>query len=255
MPPLIFKHEKMGLVRVLAAMSVLIASVSACGKSDGSVHAAVHAVNYSASELTYRIQDPHDSDNVAGGESIGPFSAGGTVCCYTLPRIWTSGMAIQIVASRLDPVHVRENAPGLHSSVLVEVPQYSSGKTGDLWLIVAPDGKMSLVLSHVQPDHPDWPGQPKGWPIPSDEYRTGVNFIRLQRARGDVALFQTFLKELESDPGKHAAEAWEDAMKYEPEMKNKFLGADDPKFRERIRTEYMEGLQRAKGRLRDLEGQ
>lgn len=250
---LIFKRKTVVIAHLLTGICVLGTSISACGKSDNSVAVGIHAVNYSASELTYRLEDPQDSHNVAGGESIGPFSAGGTVCCYRLPKIWRSDMAVRVVTNRLGSVHVSEDEPGPSVSELVKIPRYLGGKAGELWLIVASDGKRSLVLSELQPDHPGWPGQIKGWPIPSAEYKNEIRSIHLQRARSNVALYQTFLKELESDPDRHAVEAWEDALKYEPEMKSKFSGPDDPKFRDHVRSEYTEGLARSKARLRTLE--
>jgi hypothetical protein len=36
---------------------------------------------------------------------------------------------------------------------------------GELWVLRGADGSMSVVSSDFQPDHPNWPGRVKDWPV------------------------------------------------------------------------------------------
>jgi hypothetical protein len=60
------------------------------------------------------------------------------------------------------------------------------------------------------------------------------------------------LDELEKKPGLRANEDWEVAKEYDRESIKGFSGPDDPKYREKLRKEYTEGLERSKRLLTDV---
>jgi Protein of unknown function (DUF3304) len=76
--------------RLLAACLLAVSVFSGCGKSTVSVD--IHGLNYSGIEFSYMLVDPDGPDNSSVGEHIDPFAAGGTTCCYPLPKQWRPGI-------------------------------------------------------------------------------------------------------------------------------------------------------------------
>src|SRR4051812_32294869 len=73
---------------------------------DGTVPVSIHAVNYSGDNFSYILADPSDGTNKGGGETVGPYEAGGIMCCYSLPRTWHPGIQIRVQvvhSARLSP--------------------------------------------------------------------------------------------------------------------------------------------------------
>ena len=68
--------------------------LAACQRSP--VGVPVHAVNYTEDEATYRIIDPENTENRAGGETINSYGAGGLMCCYTVPEKWQPGIKVEL---------------------------------------------------------------------------------------------------------------------------------------------------------------
>ncbi|RYF41926.1 MAG: DUF3304 domain-containing protein, partial [Cytophagaceae bacterium] len=81
---------------------------------------AIHAVNYSNQEFEYVLQDPAVPENSAGGEGIGRFAAGGTMCCYSLPKKWRPGLQTKINYTYYLPEDAQGNAPAVRKSALVD---------------------------------------------------------------------------------------------------------------------------------------
>jgi hypothetical protein len=63
------------------------------------------------------------------------------------------------------------------TSQIVEVPPYVDSKVGEIRVVRATDGTLSIVSSDYQPDHEKWPGRINCWPLLALEYR---------RARSDL---------------------------------------------------------------------
>ena len=274
MKPLIsyFRTLRLALVTLLC-LQVL----TACAKG-GVASVNIHGVNYTGREFSYRIEDPSNPDNHGGGELVDAYSAGGTLCCYELPRTWRPGITLQVHTIRWKDKpddDVRTPREEIRQSQVVEVPQYK-GKPGELWVLLQADGRVAVVSSDVQPDHPDWPGAIKGWPVPSVEFMRKQADVYIEDAESWVRSTQETLVELETSPGKLAKEIWDDrqeliaryakfldanrqsisnaqddAKKYRDQL-SKFTGPEDPRFIESLKRENREYLEVFKKRLARL---
>lgn len=243
--------------------------MTACSKSS-TVSVGIHGVNYSGEEITYSIEDPAKPDNRGGGENLTPYAAGGTLCCYDLPRTWQPGIKVQINLTRYLPRKEDGTLPEVKETHTVEVPSYANGKPGELWVLRNADGSVSALSTDYQPDHEKWPGLVKGWPVPSLEYQRKRWDLYIEHAEGGVRLHKKLLDELENSPDARANDAWEfaakDAARYVEGMQNdanrfakeskeliaRYRGPTDPGFREWLRQDYEEGLRRSELQLKEL---
>jgi hypothetical protein len=223
----------------------------ACAKPTLDVGVNVHAVNYSRQTFSYYFIDP-DPKTDGVGELIEPFSAGGTTCCFSLPKKWRPGIKVQIYSKHWLPRLTDGSLPTVEKIYSVEVPRYPDGKPGELWVLRATDGSLSVISSDFQPDHPKWPGKVKGWPVPSREYQLERWELLKEHEEGGVRLFNSLLDELTREPEKHARESWEFAVEHEPASIKGFSGPDDPNYIISLKKEYEEGLQRSKKWLQDI---
>jgi len=264
-------------IRVLRLALVALLSLhllTACAKG-GVAGVNIHGVNYTDREFSYRVEDPTNPKNHGGGEMVDAYSAGGTLCCYELPRKWRPGIQIQVHTIRwkdkLD-ADVRVPREEIREAHLVEVPPYK-GKPGELWVLLQADGRVAVVSSDVQPDHPDWPGAIKGWPVPSVEFMRKQWDMYIKVEEGDVKSFQEYLVELETSPAEMAKREWnqrqeeiadfafrtrknltqrEKEAQKSREQLSKFTGPEDPGFIELLKNEYREALGRNQRDLDEL---
>ena len=236
----------------------------------------VLGVNYTEREFTYRLQDPSNPKNAAGGEMIDSFSAGGVHCCYELPKQWRPGIKVRILTTEWEVLSPPQNSQALkeiRNSVEAEVPDYVDGKPGDLWVVRSADGSFGVVSSSYQPDHVKWPGKIKGWPVPSVEYRRVLWDQQIEHQTGVVELAQRKLSELRNSPEVTAMKRWayikENASGYDPAKKfnnptwrakmenyeiiQRFSGPDDPGFVKWLTQDYEEWLARSKADLRQAQ--
>jgi hypothetical protein len=225
--------------------------VTACAKSPAPV--SVHGVNYSGETFSYVVTDPRNAKNTAGGELIEPYAAGGTMCCYELPKKWRPGLTISIQSThwvgKLDDNTLRDVA----TTHLVEIPRYSDGKPGEIWVLRAGNGSMSVISSDFQPDHPKWPGQVKGWPVPSLEHQRTRWGLYINHQKQGVAVYEDLISELNSSPEVRARDAWDFALKNDKDTIKGYTGPEDEKYRESLRRRYEDGLMHAQRQLQQLE--
>lgn len=239
------KFEKWRVV--FAVVALCAPMLVACAKSG--VPVPIHGVNHRAEEFSYVLVDPLDAANTGGGELIEPFSAGGTMCCYTLPAKWRPGIKVEIRETHPLPKLPDGTLPEVTKKYVLEVPKYVGGKAGELWVIRAPDGNMDIVSSNYQPDHPKWPGKIKGWPVPSLEYQRARQDLYIKEAQSNVELYISSLQELKSNPGAHARGEWSMSMKYEPATLKGYTGPDDPEYLEMLKKSYESSLVNARKKL------
>ena len=236
---------------LLILVSMLGASLlSGCQKSTVDVN--LHGVNYTDNSFTYVVLDPENPAGGAGGELIDPFGAGGTMCCAKLPRKWQPGIKLQIRTTQYlqqRPAETVVEAKKLH---VVEVPKYIDGTPGELWVLLNADESVTVVSSDLQPDHAQWPGKVKGWPVPSLAYRRERWELLRKHEEMYVKIYLDSLKELRENPEKYAQEAWEYAQKNKPSDLIDFSGPSDPKYRELLRRQNEEGLTLSKRLLKNV---
>ena len=233
---------RLGLHRALASVVLIVPMLAACARSegapDGRVPVAVHGVNYTAEEFGYVLIDPLDKENRAGEEAIIAYGAGGTVCCFNLPKQWRPGLKVEVRATKWLPRTPEHVLRSVKQSIVLDLPNYEQGKVAELWVLRTTDDEYSIVISNFQPDHPQWPGKIKGWPVPSVEYLRIIHARVLKEALSDVALSESSLEDLENRPVEHAKEMWEHRMLNEANALKALKGPGDPAFLAMLREEY-----------------
>ncbi|QJD93557.1 DUF3304 domain-containing protein [Duganella dendranthematis] len=151
-----------------------------------SLGASVRSINYSGKEVALSVVDPLNRLNHGGGDSLNPYSMGGTICCFGIPPEWHPGYQV-IVEYNLYPDQTWHKQ-------LVDVPPYPEGIAGDIWLTMHEDGRAEAVVSNFGPTRPEWPGRVKGSPVPSESYIAKVRADRLNTQKGMLAAMEQALK-------------------------------------------------------------
>jgi hypothetical protein len=236
---------------VLACL-LIHSTLTACDRST-KVDVSLHGVNYTVDTFSYSVKDPaHKDQPGTGGELIDPYAAGGTTCCATLPRTWRAGIQLQVNATHWVDRKSEDGLLEVKETYLVEVPQYPDGKPGELWVLRMPDGKVDIVSSDFQPDHPNWPGKIKGWPVPSLEYRQERWKIIFHHELSGIDNALELLDELANDPQGRAKQAWEHAEQYDRESIKGLSGPDDPRYIVQLKNRYEASLEYSRGRVKQV---
>lgn len=237
----------------LSALVLLLGS-AACSSAPKQLGLPVVGVNYTDFDYSMSVYDTARADNRVSSGELTPFSAGGQMCCFDLPRQWQPGMKLKVRSYK----GVSEGGKWVRDDVteqLVEVPRYEPGELGTLWLLQFADGRVEVLNSMVSPEHPQWTGSVKGWPKPSLAYRTKIWKIYYEDAAEAVALYQRLLKRMGLEPEVVAQEQWSTYSRYSPESISGFKGPADPNYLRHLSDQYSEGLERTKARLQKLESE
>lgn len=240
------------MIRVLLLLASMLGASLLAGCEKSTVSVNLHGVNYTDNSFSYVVMDPENPAGGGGGELIDPFGAGGTMCCAKLPRKWQPGTKLQIQTIQYlqqRPAETVVEAKKLH---VVEVPKYIDGTPGELWVLLNADNSVSVVSSDLQPDHAQWPGKIKGWPVPSIEYQRERWELLRKHEEMYVRLYLESLAENAKNPDKYAQEAWEYDEKNEPKALRNFSGPSDQKYREMLRKRDEEGLELSKKLLKNV---
>lgn len=241
--------------KVLIAGCLLLPILSACGRPGRSASAdvpvSIHAVNYSDEEFEYFLADPLNESNRGGGEGIGRYAAGGTMCCYSLPKNWHAGLTVKLDYKLYFPNPSGGNIQTSKEAAVIDIPQYVNPE--EVWVVRDAKGGMSIVLSNFQPDHSQWPGKVKGWPVPSLAYHRERADIYITNARGAVEAIQELSDDMEKAPAKTAKEMWEFSEKYDREAILGYTGYEDKRYQDFLIKDFRESLARSKDTLKDLE--
>ncbi len=231
--------------------------LTACAKPDASgsnpklISAPIHGVNYTAEPFKFIVVDPLDAENSGGGETVNPYGAGGSMCCYALPATWRPGLIVEVHETYWSSQKTEAIPSHVKKKHVVEVPSYRGGEVGALWVLREPGGKISVLSSGLQPDHKNWTGNTKGWPIPSLEYRRSLHDSAIAEAQSTVDLFVSSLEELREKPDVHALEEWNASRQHRPERTLLYKGPGDPAFRLMLKRDYESEVVLAKKQLED----
>ena len=242
-----------------AIRSLLIATVGilgtpilvACAKP-APLGVEIHAVNYSGDDFSYVLVDPSNPKTASGGETIAPFAAGGTVCCFALPKKWHPGIMVEIRTTQWLRRLPDGTLPEVKKTEVVEVPPYAEGVAGEMWVLRLPDGAMSVLSSNFQPDHPKWPGKIKGWPVPSIEFRREYWELLKKHEEGGVEDYLALLRDVEKNPQEVAKQFWETGQKYDEAAIKEFSGPDDPRYIVYLKHKFDRGLEQSRFLLDQL---
>ena len=236
---------------------LLLCGCSARGESGASrsgdrVSVSIHGVTYTADPFEFSVVDPRDEKNNGGGEHIGPYAAGGIVCCFKLPAKWSPGTVIEVESRHWVSTGNGEEISAIEKKHAVELPAYANGKAGELWVLRRSDGGIDIVSSDLQPDHPQWPGNIKGWPVPSREFMLERWELERKLAELNVRDYQESIVELSRSPKSELQLAWaSDKIHAWDEIKG-FSGLEDPAYIRYVEKRYAEGLRRSQYRLEQI---
>ena len=241
--------------KILIAGLLFLPILSACGRPSGPVSSdvsvSVHAVNYSNEEFRYTLEDPQNQSNRGGGEAIGRFAAGGTMCCYSLPKKWQPGMKVKLDYELYFPDPTGGRARKTRNAEVVAVPQYINPE--ELWLVRSARGDMSIVLSNFQPDHPKWPGSVKGWPVPTLAYHRERADIYIRESKGYIQALEELSEEMQRIPDETAKGMWELAEKYNRKSIVGYAGYGDKKYQKFLIDDFDKSLAEEKISLKNIE--
>ncbi|MEN3112150.1 DUF3304 domain-containing protein [Uliginosibacterium paludis] len=117
--------------------------------------AYVDVINYNHDHnFGYSVVDRTVSDGqtISGG-AVWPLASGGSVnCCIQLPDAWRPGLKLLLTWDD----YIKHDLQG-HFERELEIPAYQS--PGNLYVVFGPDRQPELIVSRVEPGHPDWPGK------------------------------------------------------------------------------------------------
>jgi hypothetical protein len=240
-------------------LSILPILLTACAvftpstaTSSNGVSVSLHGVNYTGESFQYVVADPKDPSNSGGGEHVSPFSAGGTMCCYQLPKRWAPGIQVQVQATYWTENGPEKKLEEITQVHMVELPRFPDREVGALWVLRTKEGAIELVFSNVRPDHPDWPGRVKGWPEPSLEYRSERWELYRRSAQGSVDLYKSLLSKLQSNPQQRLRESWEHLKNRRSAEISEFTGSEDPAFAAYLKGRYINELKSSKLQLENV---
>ena len=234
---------------------LLLGMIALCGceKPAVDIDVNIHGVNYAGDAFSYHVIDPAKPESSAGGELINAFEAGGMTCCFTLPKVWRPGIKVRIETTHWLPKRPDNSLPEVKETHLVDVPRYPDGEPGELWVLRAADGSVSVVSSDFEPDHAKWPGKVKGWPVPSLEYRRERWELHRKHKEDFVRAYIALLEGLEKSPSTEVVKAWETSRQYDPSSLSGFSGPNDPRYIDALKREYAEGLEESQRDLKSFE--
>jgi hypothetical protein len=234
---------------LLTACAVLTPSTAT---SSNGVSVSLHGVNYTGESFQYVVGDPKDPSNSGGGEHISPFSAGGTMCCYQLPKRWAPGIQVQVQATHWTEKGPEKKLEEITQVHMVELPRFPDREVAALWVLRTKEGAIELVFSNVQPDHPDWPGRVKGWPEPSLEYRRERWELYRNLAEDSVENNRNLLSGLQAKSQQDLRKSWELHKRYNREEVSEFTGPEDPAFSAYLKKRYVDGLRHSELKLQQI---
>ncbi|MGJ9418276.1 DUF3304 domain-containing protein [Massilia sp. CMS3.1] len=242
-------------IALLSAFALLLTGCSKATEPTGpvktnTVSVNVHGVNYTAEPFRYVLVDPANPSNGAA-EHISPFSGGGIMCCFTLPKRWSPGIRVNVQSTHWLPETDKGDLPEVEKIYTVEVPAYPEG-AGELWVLRTADGAIELVTSNVEPDHPQWPGKVKGWPEPSLTYQRERWKLYRKIAEDKVDVYRASLDHLKKYTQAHLQNEWDVDKERQRNAIKKFSGPNDPAYAEYKTKSYIEGLQRSEKKLKQL---
>ncbi|WP_110658259.1 DUF3304 domain-containing protein [Salinicola halimionae] len=197
-------------IRFLTGL-VLLASLPACGSDNDTADLNITGVDYAGNGIGgFYVVDPNNEKNRGDGESLTPYSAGGTRCCYQVPKEWHEGLKVDVVVryplegetgDEISASLAKRKAEGkLTETIHVDVPKYATPAKGTLWVQFLPDKKANVVVSELSPPHEKFPGKVKGWPVPTKEYKNKMIMRRVEINEGDLRSFEKAIQEGDGTP-------------------------------------------------------
>ena len=247
----------------LLIIAAVLAGLAGCNLGEDTATLNITGVDYAGQGIkAFAVVDPDDPDNRGGGMSITPYSAGGVQCCYELPEEWREGMTINVVVryplegdtgDEISASYAKRKAEGtLKHNIQVTVPEYNTPARGTLWVQFLPEKKASVVVSDLDPSHPDFPGEVKGWPEPSNAYRAKIIDREIEDISARVSHTENSLNKIKDGDEAVIKQYWDIRQDTAPKDVTKFSGWEDPGFKEYLEGSLERYITRDKAGLKKL---
>ena len=204
--------------QLFAATLVLLLTACSSLGGGGTLGPPLTAVNYTDWPFdVVGVATVAEPEKTIAADRVTAFGASGIMCCVSLPRKWQPGL--QLVVQTRDGTRAKNSAEwSLENLPLVlhrvDVPPYQPEDAGTVWVQLLPGGKVNLVVSSYDPSHAQWPGEVKGWPVPTVEYRRKIWDRDMELMKKSLTRFEAAVKE---STGKEAAE-YRDAVNIDPAL-------------------------------------
>ncbi|MBE2167853.1 MULTISPECIES: DUF3304 domain-containing protein [unclassified Cobetia] len=235
----------------------ILFSLTACGQEPDTVELNITGADYAGTGIrAFRVRNPDVPDAYGDGGSMAPYGGGGIRCCYQVPKQWHEGLTAEIEVyyplkgkngdEMVEDLKKREAAGNVTETFNVSVPKYQTPAAGTLWVQFMPDKGIKVVVSDLSPDHEDYPGDVKGWPVPSDEYRRQKINQEIKFLESSKNNQQEDLNELERNSGTVLKSYWNvfsDIMHMAKEIKG-FSDYQDPGFNDFLKSYLKAGIAR-----------
>ena len=242
----------------------LILGITGCGLGEETATLNVTGVDYAGNGIrAFAVVDPNDPKNRGGGMSITPYSAGGIQCCYQVPQEWHEGMKVNVVVQyplegdttdeRSANLTKRRAEGTVQQTIEVEIPEYDTPARGTLWVQFLPDKNASVVVSELDPPHADFPGEVKGWPEPSNDYRRKLIDRDLRLVRQRLGRNQEALDQLHKKPSKTRKTYWGVFERTRTRDLGQYSGPEDPQFHDLLYDYLTRYIESDKKEIRILE--
>ena len=96
----------------------------------------------------------------AGGGTMSAWGAGvANICCTSIPRVWYPGMKVLV------RWNMPEGVKDVVKEKVVEVEKYE--RPGDIYLHFFPNDEVRVVITNLDPTHPNHPIPPPVEPAPT----------------------------------------------------------------------------------------
>ncbi len=163
---------------------------------------ALTAINYTEDDYdAVGIAMPDDIKTFEAMDRVSAYGGSGTMCCVALPEKWQPGMKMVVLTQAGTKAKTLEEWDKEKIPVIphqVDVPRYAT--PARVWIQIMSPDKVLVTVSNYSPENPNWPGEIKGGPKPSLEYRR-------KKWQKDFEILQEILTKLEAAAKNNSAES------------------------------------------------
>ncbi len=227
-------------ILLLISSALLLSACSALGQQKMGV--ALTAINYTEDDYdAVGIAMPDDIKTFEAMDRVSAYGGSGTMCCVALPEKWQPGMKLVVLTqagtkAKTYKEWAYEKIPVIPHEV--DVPRYAT--PARVWIQIMSPDKVLVTVSNYSPENPNWPGEIKGGPKPSLEYRRKKWKETITERKNAVDLFKRQLSNIDTAD---LQEKWKLDSQYNASEVKEFKGKDDPKYREYLKNTYKKSLQ------------
>jgi len=190
----LYRNMRARLCSALLAGGLLSSCVSL---GPGDMGVALTAINYTEDDYdAVGIAMPDDIKTFEAMDRVSAYGGSGTMCCVALPEKWQPGMKLVVLTlagtkAKTYKEWAYEKIPVIPHQV--DVPRYTT--PARVWIQIMSPDRLLVTVSNYSPENPNWPGEIKGGPIPSMEYRRKIWLRDYKIMTNDLRALEQGVKE------------------------------------------------------------